>query len=166
MMRTVVTLRPARVEDAGEIAELVAEAYTPYIARIGRKPAPMLDDYAQVIRDDDVFVAMQAKSIAGVLVVRREKGDLLLVNVAVRPACKGQGIGRHMLDFTEAHARAAGCAAIRLYTHERMTENIGIYQRLGYRETHRAEVDGFSRVFMCKPLAMSARRPADPGCDS
>lgn len=147
-----IALRPARVEEAGEIAALVAEAYTPYIARIGRKPAPMLADYTRVVRDDEVFVAQLGNGIAGVLVLRRETGELLLENVAVRTACKGQGIGRHMLDFAEAHARALGCAAIRLYTHERMTENIEIYRTRGYRETHRAVEDGFARVFMCKSL--------------
>lgn len=112
----------------------------------------MLADYTRVVRDDEVFVAQLGNGIAGVLVLRRDRGDLLLENVAVRTACKGQGVGRHMLDFAEAHARALGCAAIRLYTHERMTENIEIYRTRGYHETHRAVEDGFARVFMCKSL--------------
>lgn len=43
-------------------------------------------------------------------------------------------------------------AAIRLYTHERMLENIEIYGKLGYQETRRAVADGFARVFMRKSL--------------
>lgn len=43
-------------------------------------------------------------------------------------------------------------AAIRLYTHERMLENIKIYGKLGYQETRRAVEDGFARVFMRKSL--------------
>ncbi|MDU9402749.1 GNAT family N-acetyltransferase [Pseudomonas sp. zfem004] len=147
-----ITLRQAVVEDADAIATLVSEAYGPYIARIGREPAPMLDDYQQVVREDDVFVATLASRIVGLLVMRRKGRELLLVNVAVLPACKGQGIGRTLMDLCEAHARAAGCEAIRLYTHERMTENIAIYARLGYHETHRAAQDGFERVFMRKSL--------------
>ena len=34
-----------------------------------------------------------------------------------------------------------------------MTENIALYARLGYAETHRAEEKGFRRVYMAKPLA-------------
>ncbi|WP_194791853.1 GNAT family N-acetyltransferase [Pseudomonas sp. UFMG81] len=151
-MPAAITLRPAKAEDVDAITTLVAEAYTPYIARIGRKPAPMLEDYAQVVRDDEVFVAVQATRIVGVLVLRREGRELLLVNVAVLAACKGQGIGRLLMDFSEAHGRAAGCVAIRLYTHERMVENIEIYVRFGYRETGRAVEDGFARVFMRKAL--------------
>ncbi len=150
--RAAITLRPAVVAEADAIAALVAEAYAPYIARIGRKPAPMLDDYAQVVRDDEVFVAVQGTRIVGVLVLRREGRELLLVNVAVLAACKGQGIGRLLMDFSEAHALAAGCEAVRLYTHERMTENIEIYGKLGYLETRRAVEDGFARVFMRKSL--------------
>ncbi|MDF9617672.1 hypothetical protein P5705_08470 [Pseudomonas entomophila] len=46
-MHGTITLRSAVVEDVTEMSALVAEAYAPYVARIGRKPAPMLDDYAQ-----------------------------------------------------------------------------------------------------------------------
>ncbi|QXH48724.1 GNAT family N-acetyltransferase [Pseudomonas xanthosomatis] len=146
------TLRRATPADADTIAALVAEAYSPYIPRIGRKPGPMLDDYGQVVGDELVFVAQQDERIVGVLVLRLEGRELLLVNVAVLPACKGQGVGRLLMDACEAQARAAGSEAIRLYTHERMIENIAIYQKLGYCETHRATQDGFARVFMRKVL--------------
>ncbi len=33
-----------------------------------------------------------------------------------------------------------------------MSENLAIYSKLGYQETHRATEDGFPRVFMRKPL--------------
>jgi len=146
------TLHRATLEDADAIAALVAEAYSPYIPRIGRKPGPMLDDYTQVVRDDEVYVARQARRIVGVLVLRHQGRELLLANVAVLPACKGQGIGRLLLQACEAQARAAGCEAIRLYTHAAMTENLALYHKLGYRQTHRAIQDGFPRVFMRKAL--------------
>jgi hypothetical protein len=34
-----------------------------------------------------------------------------------------------------------------------MTENLAYYPRHGYAETHRAEQDGFRRVFFTKHLA-------------
>jgi hypothetical protein len=33
-----------------------------------------------------------------------------------------------------------------------MTENLACYPRHGYAETHRAEQDGFNRVFFRKPI--------------
>ncbi|SDV07304.1 GNAT family N-acetyltransferase [Pseudomonas vancouverensis] len=146
------TIRRAHLEDAQCIAALVTEAYTPYIARIGRKPAPMLDDYRQVVADTDSFVLTDDSEIVGVLVMSREESELLLVNIAVSPRHTGRGLGKMLMTFCEQHAQSLGCQAVRLYTHERMVENIEIYKKLGYQETHRATEEGFARVFMRKPL--------------
>lgn len=149
------TLRRARPEDASPIAALIDEAYTPYVARIGRKPAPMLDDYRQVLLETDTFVLTDNEEILGVLVMSREGRELLLINVAVSPRHKGKGLGKQLMSFCEEHAVNVGCEAVRLYTHERMTENIAIYKKLGFVETHRATEDGFARVFMRKTLVGS-----------
>ena len=37
-----------------------------------------------------------------------------------------------------------------------MTENIALYLRLGFAETHRAVEDGYERVFMRKPVGALA----------
>ena len=42
-------IRPATLEDIAQIEAIVEAAYSPYIERIGRKPAPMLDDYASQV---------------------------------------------------------------------------------------------------------------------
>jgi ribosomal protein S18 acetylase RimI-like enzyme len=146
------TLRRAQPDDADAIAALVTEAYTPYISRIGKKPAPMLDDYQQVLAETDTYVMTDGAEIVGVLVMSQEGNELLLINVAVSPRCKGQGLGKKLMAFCEDHALSAGCNAVRLYTHELMIENIEIYKKLGYQETHRATEQGFARVFMSKTL--------------
>ena len=150
------TLRRAQSEDADPIAALVDEAYTPYIQRLGKKPAPMLDDYRQVLADSETFVLDAAGEIIGVLVMREEDAELLLVNIAVSPRHVGKGFGKQLMVFCEEQARAAGYKAVRLYTHELMVENIAIYQKLGYQETHRATENGFARVFMRKALPREA----------
>jgi ribosomal protein S18 acetylase RimI-like enzyme len=68
------------------------------------------------------------------------------------PAAKGSGLGRTMLMFAERSARDAGYKSIRLYTHEKMTQNIALYSRIGYVETHRGEEKGLRRVYMTKAL--------------
>lgn len=151
-MPPVTSIRQANLNDADAIAALVNEAYTPYIARIGKQPAPMLDDYRQVISEAEVFVLTQEAGTVGVLVMIQEGNELLLVNVAVSARCKGQGFGKVLMQYCEDYARRAQCTAIRLYTHELMTENIAIYKKLGYQETHRATENGFARVFMRKAL--------------
>lgn len=147
-----ITLRRAELADVEAITGLVQVAYSSYIARIGKPPAPMLDDYRQVVVDAEVHVALAGTQVVGVLVLEREGDEMLLANVAVSPVYKGRGIGKVLMQLCEARSRQVGCSAVRLYTHERMTENIEIYRRLGYVETHRAEEQGFARVFMRKDL--------------
>ena len=62
-------------------------------------------------------------------------------------------LGRALLGFVEQQAREAGCHEIRLYTHERMTENLAYYPNLGYEETGRRTEDGYDRVYFRKMLA-------------
>ncbi|WP_260854710.1 GNAT family N-acetyltransferase [Paraburkholderia sp. BCC1884] len=81
-----------------------------------------------------------------------EQDAMLLANVAVAPAARGTGMGRSLLEYAERAASAAGYGVLRLYTHETMTENIALYSRIGYTETHRAEENGLKRVFMVKHL--------------
>jgi len=130
----------------------VRAAYAPYVARIGREPGPMLDDYATLIRKKRVYVFDHRGEVQGILVLIPEDGTMLLDNVAVAPAAKGQGVGRQLLEFAERVACDEGYQSIRLYTHEKMTENIGLYARIGYVETHRGEEKGFQRVYMMKKL--------------
>jgi predicted N-acetyltransferase YhbS len=122
-------IRRADIEDSGQISALVTQAYEPYIARIGQKPAPMLDDYRKVVAENDVFVATLGTEIVGVLVMAQDATELLLMNVAVAPKFKGQGIGKTLMVFCEEHARSMGSQAVRLYTHELMIENIEIYKK-------------------------------------
>ena len=113
----------------------------------------MLDDYSALIEVGHVHVVEHAGVVQGVLVLIPEKDSMLLDNVAVAPAAQGLGLGRLMLAFAERCAIDAGYHSIRLYTNEAMTENIELYARIGYAETHRAEEKGLRRVYMAKPIS-------------
>ncbi len=128
-------------------------AYAPYVSRIGRKPSPMLDDYHALIEDGRVFVIEHEGAVRGALVLIPEENSMLLDNVAVAPAAQGLGLGRSMLKFAERMAIDCGYRRIRLYTNEAMTENIALYSRIGYSETHRADENGLRRIHMTKLLA-------------
>ena len=91
--------------------------------------------------------------VKAVLVLIPEERSLLLDNIAVSPDAQGLGLGRRLLEFAERSAVSSGYRVIRLYTNVAMTENIGLYSRIGYVETHRAEEKGLQRVYMEKRLA-------------
>ncbi len=112
----------------------------------------MLDDYAQVIWQHDVFVLEVDQSVIGTVVLIRKGQGILLDNVAVDPAYQGKGCGRRLIEFAEAEARRQGFAQLDLYTHECMRENIAMYKRLGYAETERRSEHGYERVYMRKRL--------------
>ena len=147
------TVRPARPSDAAALTAVAAEAYRPYVPRIGREPAPMTADYAQAVRSGLTWVAEADGDIVGLLVLVARPDHLLLENVAVLPSAQRRGVGARLLALAEDQARARGLDEIRLYTNEAMTENLAYYARHGYAETHRAEQDGFRRVFFAKRLA-------------
>jgi GNAT superfamily N-acetyltransferase len=132
---------------------IAAAAYRQYIPRIGQRPAPMTADYAQAVRDRQAWAAIENGAIVGFAILIPQPGCLLLDNVAVRPAAQGRGVGTRLLALAEDHARRLGLSEIRLYTNEAMTENLAYYLRHGYAETHRAEQDGFHRVFFRKLIS-------------
>lgn len=145
-------IRRAGPDDVDALRAIATAAYQKYVPRIGQNPAPMTADYAQAVRDQQAWAAIQNGSIAGFAIFIPRPGYLLLDNVAVLPAAQGHGIGARLLALAEDHARSLGLSEIRLYTNEAMTENLAYYPRHGYTETHRAEQDGFRRVFFRKPI--------------
>ncbi len=150
-----VTIRPAKLEDAPGIAACVCEAYVHYIERIGRQPGPMLEDYAEVIQKFQVHVAVGGTKVVGAIVLKLTDEGFYLDNVSVRPALKGQGIGRLLLELAESEARRQGYASIYLATHELMTENRALYSRIGYVEYDHRVINGYPRVFFRKALGAS-----------
>jgi GNAT superfamily N-acetyltransferase len=145
-------LRIATMEDRHAVEAIVQAAYSHYIPRIGRPPGPMLDEYSSLIREGYVHVIQRCTVVEGLLVLIPEKDGMLLDNVAVIPAAQGIGLGRILIEFAEQTARNAGYQSIRLYTNEAMIENIKLYSRFGYAETHRGEEKGLRRVYMTKVL--------------
>ena len=147
-------LRPATVGDVPRLAELVDAAYGHYVERMGTRPRPMTDDYAEVVRDLDVTVAERDGEIIGLVALGSDEEGFLCDNVAVDPAHQGTGVGRLLLTHAEAEARHAGFDSIYLYTHELMTENRALYERNGYEEYDRRGPFGSGMVvFLRKPLA-------------
>ena len=147
------TIRPAQPGDAEAIRQLILNSYGHYVARLGKPPGPMLDDYVRRVADGQVWVLDNEGALLGALVLEDvEGGALLLDNVAVDPSAQGKGHGRALMAFADEEARRRGHREVRLYTHALMTENQALYRRLGFQETGRVSEKGFERVYMAKPL--------------
>ncbi|MGB0389408.1 MAG: GNAT family N-acetyltransferase, partial [Ardenticatenaceae bacterium] len=110
------------------------------------------DDYSQIIAQHTVSVIEEKGSIVGVVVLMEKEDGMLLDNVAVDPDYQGQGLGRQLIEWAHAEVHRRGFDQISLYTHEKMTQNIHIYQKLGYLESERRREYGYDRVYMKKYL--------------
>lgn len=146
-------IRQAHFGDLDGVRACAEEAYAIYIPRMGKKPAPMVADFAAQIAAGRIHVVEVGGSVAGFIVLYRRGDHLHVENVAVFPAHQRRGLGRALLSFAEEHAKRQNILVIELYTNVKMTENLELYPRLGYVEIDRREDEGFSRVFYRKQLA-------------
>jgi ribosomal protein S18 acetylase RimI-like enzyme len=147
-----VRLRPATVADVRRLTDLVAAAYGHYVERLGEPPRPMTDDYGEVIRKYEVTVAERSGEIVGLIVLGVDAEGFFVDNVAVDPSHQGGGVGRALLEHAESAARGAGFDSIYLYTHEKMTENLALYERIGYVEYDRRHLGAACLVYLRKRL--------------
>jgi GNAT superfamily N-acetyltransferase len=147
-----VDIRPARTSEGELLAQIVQRAYAMYIPRIGRRPAPMDDEYGPRIEAGQVFVAQDAGAAVGLIVLLRKPEHLLIENVAVDPPRQRSGVGRALFAHAERYASEHGLSELRLYTNAAMVENLRLYPRLGYVEYDRRLDAGFQRVFFAKSI--------------
>ncbi len=108
--------------------DLVRASFSKYVERIGREPAPMLEDYTALIRAGEVWVLAEGGEVLGVLVMRPAEDHLFVDNVAVAPRHQGKGLGRELVAFAEEKAAEHGLPEVRLYTNEKMHENLDLRQ--------------------------------------
>jgi GNAT superfamily N-acetyltransferase len=147
-----IEIRRAASTDFGHVRFCAQVAYGKYIARIGKPPAPMNADFAEQIERGLVYVASRDGQFAGYVTFFPEGDHLHLDAVAVLPEHSGKGVGKALIGHVEHVARRNGFKAVELYTNEVMTENLVMYPKLGYRETHRMRQAGYDRIFYRKAL--------------
>jgi|SRR5215831_15948921 len=145
-------IRIAQPADAASCKAIAEAAYAKYVPHMAKPPAPVFYDYAKVFSNGFSFVFVDGEAPIAMVTLIPEGGHLLLQNLAVLPEYQRRGIGRMFLDFAECQAADRELPEIRLWTNEKMAENVPYYERLGYTVTHRAVVDGYSRIFMSKKL--------------
>lgn len=100
-------IRIATAADRPGVERCVQLAYNPYIDDTGKAPAPMLDDYGDLIARRVVRVADAGGEVVGLIVMWAEPDHFYIDNIAVDPSQQSLGLGARLLDAAEAAARAA-----------------------------------------------------------
>lgn len=147
------SITKATEEDVPIIQSMVEAAYTKYINRIGKRPAPMDEDYHQAIYTHTILVLRGGENqVVGAIVleINPSSDSMKVNNLVVHPAAQGHGYGRVLMDCAEDLARSQDYQALTLYTNVMMYENLGLYLKLGFFETERKHEDGFDRVYFRK----------------
>ena len=147
-MASIPLIRTAIADDATRIGAIARAAYIKYVPRIGREPAPMSADFAAEIAAGHVAVIETAGAVDGYMIAWAEKDAYFIDNIAVDPARQGRGLGRQLIDHAVREAKCQNLSALTLYTNAAMTENLSMYARIGFVETHRVIEKGFHRIYM------------------
>ncbi|MEO1194269.1 MAG: GNAT family N-acetyltransferase [Pseudomonadota bacterium] len=145
-------IRKAGDADVGLVKAIAEAAYAPYAATLGKPPAPMVADFGAAQAAGDLFVLEQAGQVVAYIHLYRKEAVLHIENLAVHPSARRQGLAGRLLDFAEEEARRRGISVLDLYTNVVMTEAQALYERAGFTEIERREVNGFHRIFLQRRL--------------
>ena len=149
-------LRPARPTDAPALAEMsrdLIEAgldwrYTP------RRMAALIGDPETM-----ALVAGEGAQIHGFAIMQFGDDLAHLTLLCVRPAQRGRGLGRRLIEWLVASARVAGIASIRLELRADNAAALGFYRRLGFAETSLVPAYYGGRV-AARRMALRLHQPA------
>lgn len=135
-----ITLRPVGPDDEAFLYELYASTRAAELAAYGwdtTQQAAFLQlqfrgqraHYAEYPNADEQIILDDGRSIGRLFVARLEK-EIRLVDIALLPAWRGQGIGARLIEALLAEAARAGLP-VRLHV-EKFNPARQLYERLGF----------------------------------
>lgn len=148
-MEGAVNIRRAAARDVALVQDCATQAYAQYVQAIGRKPAPMVQDFAWSQVQGHLWVT---DPFMGYVSTYRTGDAMHLEGVAVMRAYLGQGIGKALIQHCEEVAQELGLCGVELYTNIHMIANQTLYPALGYQEVDRRRENGFDRVYYRKQI--------------
>ncbi len=141
-------LRRATPTDAAAVRDLTRAAYAKWVSLLGREPLPMTANYDAVVRDHIVDMLHLDGRLAALIEMYPKADHLLIVNIAVSPDYQGRGYGRALLVHAEEVARSLVLEELRLYTSVYLSENVKLYERVGYKIDREEEASPHLGVFV------------------
>lgn len=146
-MSDTLVLRTAVLADAGAIAATIAAAFAQYRGKLVPESGAFRETAesiaAEMAKDTHVIVAERNGEMLGCVVIQELEDDLYFGRLAVRPAARGLGLARLLIDAVEAEAKRRGLPGVRLGVRVVLTDNQRLFQSLGYREISREAHPGF-----------------------
>lgn len=101
----------------------------------------MQQNYGDRVEQGEVFVLEEDGQVHGSIVIEDQITESLIYSVVVAPSQQGRGLGQALLEFAEDLARSMDHTQLRLCTGDKMARNLIIYQKFGFRETGREDLN-------------------------
>ncbi len=154
------TLRAASQADTELIANILMDSfieYEPLYTPEGFAATALnARDVTARLTEGPVWVALSDNQLVGTMAVVVKDDAVYIRGMAVVPVCRGQGIGRLLLDHAEKYARAKGCKRLFLSTTPFLTEAIQLYERSGFVRTEEGPHDLFGTPLFTMEKNLSA----------
>ena len=95
-----------------------------------------------------VFALRGSEALGCCALLRIEAGAFEVAKMAVTEAARGQGVGRRVLEFAIAVARASGASRLYLETNGKLQPAIRLYESVGFRHVpaERVVPSSYARV--------------------
>ncbi|MFC5752582.1 GNAT family N-acetyltransferase [Actinomadura rugatobispora] len=161
MSEPTASIERAGPDDAGEILTLQRAAYVAEAQLYGDPFIPALvESYDQMRRllegDAAVLKAVSGRRLVGAVRAQFSEHTCLVGRLVVAPDMQGRGIGGRLMRALEEEVAGRADACV-LFTGHLSEDNLRLYRRLGYSETHRERVAAhLTLVHMRKALVPAA----------
>ena len=93
-----------------------------------------------------LFALQKGKTIGTVALKRHRGGRYELTRMAVTASCRGEGIGRLLLEAAIDRFKACGGSVLYLESHSSLAAAIALYESAGFRHETRAGASPYERA--------------------
>jgi ribosomal protein S18 acetylase RimI-like enzyme len=144
-------IRPATAADAAALTALWTEAYSGRAVGEGRVEPYAEHEFSAALATGELSVAELDGAAVGAVLMRppgaperavAAGGEAELGRLAVTAAARGRGIGRALAEHCGGQARAAGAAAVALWSRPYQVQAHRLYESLGYERVPGRDSDG------------------------
>ena len=128
-------VRLATIDEAAALAEIINRAFiVEAFFKIGDRTSP--EHLVGLMRQGGRFLVVEDDGHVAGCVLVKTKGDIGYFGMlSVDPGQQGKGLGRVLIDASEAYLRDLGCRAIEIEIVNLRQELPSFYEKFGYRKT-------------------------------
>ncbi|MCS3782094.1 bifunctional helix-turn-helix transcriptional regulator/GNAT family N-acetyltransferase [Tsukamurella ocularis] len=150
-----------RVDEVDAMSAAAQFAARAYYAELGQRLQDGFDPgLGGAVRDAAItppaglllVATLRAETVGCGALAFQDGGFAEVKRVWAAPSVRGLGLGRRIMADLEDRARAAGARTVRLDTNGNLTEAIGLYRKLGYREVERYNDNPYAHHWFAKDL--------------